>query len=124
MENSKKNVVYKEAYMAYKELMEVDEESTECQIVDSSNVQSCWESMIDTCLYMDMDAEKINSHLAMVDLTIISYTPHFQVWSVIFESILNKILQVMAAKFFQMLSVGAFMMMAPSLSLVRRQRKD
>lgn len=69
----------------------------ECKLVNTSNIQHCWEKMI-VAGFEQMDSEHINSYLAMADLALISY---------------STTIMVALAQAVQMLSLASFFVAAP-----------
>ena len=72
----------------------------ECKLVNTSNIQHCWEKMI-AVSFEQMDSEHINSYLAMADLALISY---------------STTIMVALAQAVQMLSLASFFVATPLIN--------
>ena len=81
---------------------ELEELEDECKTVTADNVQECWEATVNR-YFQRVDKDYINSFLATADLSLISYSPS---------------MMVALAQGVQMLSLGVFIMTAPTLSMI------
>ena len=79
-----------------------EELEDECKTVTAANVQECWEATVNR-YFERVDKEYINSFLATADLSLISYSPS---------------MMVALAQGVQMLSLGVFILAAPTLSMI------
>ena len=80
----------------------------ECKLVNTSNIQHCWEKMI-LASFEQMDSEHINSYLAMADLTLISY---------------STTIMVALAQAVQMLSLASFFVAIPLIHQLYGENED
>jgi len=80
----------------------------ECKLVNTSNIQHCWEKMI-VASFEQMDSEHINSYLAMADLALISY---------------STTIMVALAQAVQMLSLASFFVATPLIHQLYGDSED
>ena len=80
----------------------------ECSLVNTSNIQHCWEQMIEAS-FEQMDSEHINSYLAMADLALISY---------------STTIMVALAQGVQMLSLASFFVATPLINKLYGEEEE